>query len=309
MFNLPSPIQKIDLGVLNDRGVELWVKRDDLIHSEVSGNKWRKLKFAFEKAKKEQLSPIISFGGAFSNHLAALASAGMLFDIPTIGIIRGEERSRGNPTLIAAKNNGMELRFVSRSEYRDKGVLIDQLQQEFIEALIVPEGGADVLGVMGCTEILKEVEGHFDLICAACGTGTTLAGLALSASPGQKVLGFTAMKQGVQLVDRVDELMDRTIEVGFDLVHTHPYDLATTYHFGGFAKVNDELIGFMRDFSKRNGFYLDPVYTGKMFFGLFDMIDRGFFRSKTKILAIHSGGIQGLEGMLHRGINIYPQAK
>lgn len=309
MFKLPSPIQQVELGILSEKSVELWVKRDDLIHPEVSGNKWRKLKYGFEKAKKEQLSPIISFGGAFSNHLAALAAAGMLFNIPTIGIVRGEDGSQNNPTLKAAKENDMELRFVSRSQYREKDILIKELNKEFSNALIIPEGGADVLGVLGCTEILKEVDEHFDVICAACGTGTTLAGLALSASTDQNILGFTAMKQGVQLVDRVDELIDLTIEAGFDRIHTHPYELATAYHFSGFAKMNDELVEFMRNFTKLNGFYLDPVYTAKMFFGLFDMIKRGMFQPNTKILAIHSGGLQGLAGMLHRGINIYPIVK
>jgi len=309
MFKLPSPIQQVELGILSEKGVELWVKRDDLIHPEVSGNKWRKLKFSFEKSKREQLSPIISFGGAFSNHLAALAAAGKLFNFPTIGLVRGEESSQNNPTLKAAKEKGMELRFVSRSQYREKDILIKELKKEFRNALIIPEGGADVLGVLGCTEILKEVNEHFDVICAACGTGTTLAGLALSASDDQNVLGFTAMKQGLQLVDRVDELMDRTIKAGFDRIHTHPYELATAYHFDGFAKVNDELVEFMRNFTKLNGFYLDPVYTAKMFFGLFDMIERDMFPPGTKILVIHSGGLQGLAGMLHRGINIYPEVK
>lgn len=304
MFNLPSPVQRVALGELERFGLELWVKRDDLIHPEISGNKWRKLKYYFEVAKMEQHELLVSFGGAFSNHLAALAAAGQAFDIPTLGIVRGEDDPT-NPTLNQLRKNDMELRFVTRTAYRNKAKLEAELQFEFPNALVVPEGGAGAFGVKGCTEILAEVKEEFDVVCVACGTGTTLAGLAISAKAEQQVLGFPAMKQGIQLIDRTDVLLDEAIASGMARTHTHPYTLATEYHFDGFAKINNEQVAFMRTFTEKNGFQLDPVYTGKLFFGLFDMIGNGFFAPGTKVLAIHSGGLQGLGGMKHKGVSIY----
>lgn len=305
MFDLPSPIQRVALGALEEHGIELWVKRDDLIHAEISGNKWRKLKYNVQAVKKHGHDLIISFGGAYSNHLSALAAAGAAFGLSTLGVVRGED-DQSNPTLSRIRELGMELRFATRSAYREMKGLQAQLQAEFPKALLVPEGGANALGVKGCTEILPEVKEEFEVVCCACGTGTTLAGLALSATAEQQVLGFTPMKHGVQLIKRTDQLMDVAIASGIGRTHNHAYTLVTPYHFGGFAKINAELVTFMREFTQNNGFQLDPVYTGKLLFGLFDMIGKRFFKEGTRILTVHSGGLQGLAGMGQRVMDIYP---
>ena len=289
IFNLEKSInQRVFLS--EDLGLELYIKRDDLIHSEISGNKYRKLKYNIIEAQKLGFETLLTFGGAFSNHIAATASVGKEFGFKTIGIIRGEElydKVEANPTLKFAKTCGMQFKFVSRSDYREKTTesFINNLKGEFGEFYHVPEGGTNTLAIRGCEEILSETDKEFDFICSSVGTGGTISGLINCSKPSQQVLGFPALKG--------DFLKNEIVK----FAHQSNWQLVTNYHFDGYAKVAKELIDFINKFKEDTNIPLDPVYTGKMMFGIFDLIDKGFFPIGSKILAIHTGGLQGIEGM------------
>lgn len=306
MFKENSPIQKVTHPDLLDIGVDLWLKRDDLIHEEVSGNKWRKLKHYVEKVKGRD--GLVTFGGAFSNHIAATASVGKILGIKTTGIIRGDElHSKSNKTLEKAHLEGMELIFVSREEYGFKNQLAyhKQIKAEFGDVVIVPEGGAGYEGMVGATEIIK---GHddFDVFSVSCGTGTTLAGMLLSLKSHQHVLGFPALKGGF-MRDEVNQLVNQYFmspEICQD--YSNEFSIVDAYHFGGYAKVNHELVDFLRSYYKHTGVKLDPVYSGKMMYGLFAYLKSNKKYFDQKILAIHTGGMQGLNGIEERlGYNIF----
>ena len=273
------------------RGIELWIKREDLLHPEVSGNKFRKLKYNLLQAKKGQFQTIVTFGGAHSNHIAATAAAGKMLGFETIGIIRGEEladaEENWSPTLKYAASCGMKFDFISRADYKrkDSEEFIDLLKNRFKDFYLVPEGGTNELAIMGCEEILSDKDKEFNFICSSVGTGGTLAGLINSADDDQKVIGFSSLKS--------DYLIDEVA----GLVKKKNWEIKINYHFGGYAKMNAELIDFMNDFSKKYKIILDPVYTGKLVFGIFDLIKQGYFPDNSKILAIHTGGLQGIEGM------------
>lgn len=270
--------------------VELFLKREDLIHPFISGNKYRKLKYNLQEAKRIGINTILSFGGAFSNHIAAVAYAGKEFGFNTIGIIRGEElinKVNANPTLLFAKNCGMKLKFVSRNDYREKTSewFIDKLKEELGVFYLIPEGGTNVLAIKGCEEILTNADRKFDFICCSVGTGGTISGLINCLKPGQQVLGFPALKGDFLKKEIV------TFAKGSN------WRLITDYHFEGYAKVSIELIDFINGFKQETGIQLDPIYTGKMMFGIFDLIEKGYFKAESKILSIHTGGLQGIEGM------------
>lgn len=272
------------------QGVELWLKREDLIHPTVSGNKFRKLKYNLEAAKSNACKTLVTFGGAFSNHIAAVAAAGELYHFKTVGIIRGEELETNiqcNPTLQFAKNKGMAFQFVSRSAYRQKAeaAFITNLKNQYPNCYMLPEGGTNELAIKGCEEILSEQDSTFDVICCAVGTGGTIAGLINSAQSHQKILGFPALK-GNFLTDEIRKFAKR-----------NNWQLVNDYHFGGYAKINRDLIAFINNSYQNYGLKLDPIYTGKMIYGIMDLIDRGYFNPNTKILAIHTGGLQGISGM------------
>jgi 1-aminocyclopropane-1-carboxylate deaminase len=282
------PIQEVSLDFETD--VRLFVKREDLIHPFVSGNKFRKLKYNLAQAKTEQQDIILTFGGAYSNHIAAVASAGKLHGFQTIGIIRGEElvqKVAHNPTLRFAVENGMRLKFVSRQAYREKTseTFLTQLKDEFGRFYTVPEGGTNHLAVKGCAEIIMENEQAFDTICCAVGTGGTIAGISQGAYPHQQILGFPALK-GDFLAKEIAQYTQKDNWI-----------LVTEYHFGGYGKVSNELIAFINQFKQQTEIPLDPIYTGKMLFGIIDLIKNGHFDKQNRILAIHSGGLQGIEGM------------
>ncbi len=289
IFSLEKSVnQKIVLP--EELGIELYIKRDDLIHPDISGNKYRKLKYNLLDAKTEGFETLLTFGGAYSNHISALAYAGKEFGFKTIGIIRGEElfdKIEDNPTLKFAKDCGMQFKFVSRSEYREKTtkLFIDNLNKEFGKFYLVPEGGTNDLAIKGCEEILSKTDSNFDYICCPVGTGGTISGLINSSKPCQQVLGFPALKG--------DFLKNEIIK----FAKQSNWQLVTDYHFGGYGKVNKELIDFINKFKKDTNIPLDPVYTGKMMFGIFDLIEKGFFPEESKILAIHTGGLQGVNGM------------
>ncbi|MFK7747790.1 MAG: 1-aminocyclopropane-1-carboxylate deaminase/D-cysteine desulfhydrase, partial [Kordia sp.] len=259
-------------------------------HPFVSGNKFRKLKYNLAEAKKEKHDTLLTFGGAFSNHIAAVAAAGKAYGFKTIGIIRGEELASkidSNPTLRFAVENGMKLKFVTRETYREKTskTFLTQLTTEFGRFYNIPEGGTNNLAVKGCAEIITQNEQNFDTICCAVGTGGTIAGICNGAHQYQQILGFPALK-GDFLQKEISQFTTKD-----------NWKLMIDYHFGGYGKVSEELIVFMNQFKQQTNIPLDPIYTGKMLFGIIDLIKKGHFAKQNRILAIHTGGLQGIAGM------------
>lgn len=273
--------------------VSLFVKREDLIHPVVSGNKYRKLKYNLIEAERQGEKTLLTFGGAFSNHIAAVASAGKAFNFKTVGIIRGEElasKVSTNPTLRYAEACGMRLKFVTREEYRNKEDpdFIENLLGQFGKFYLIPEGGTNAIAVKGCEEILNDIDKGFDYIGCSVGTGGTISGIINSASPRQKVLGFPALK---------GDFLSKEIAKFAKCYGFNSWDLISDYHFGGYGKVTDALITFINNFKQHHQIPLDPIYTGKMMFGIMDLIEEGYFPKNSKILAVHTGGLQGIEGM------------
>lgn len=270
--------------------ISVSIRREDLIHPFISGNKLRKLKYNLAQAKAENHNTLLTFGGAFSNHIAATAYAGKEYGFKTIGIIRGEElesKIDENPTLKFAHESGMQFKFVTREMYRQKteAYFIEDLKYEFGNFYCVPEGGTNDLAVQGCEEILSQKDSEYDFVCCSVGTGGTISGLINSSLPHQKILGFPALK-GDFLNDEICKF-----------VQNQNWELITDYHFGGYGKVNLELITFINQFYRENQIPLDPIYTGKMVFGILDLINKNYFPEHSKILLIHTGGIQGIAGM------------
>lgn len=270
--------------------ISIYIRREDLIHPFISGNKFRKLKYNLLQAKAENHDTLLTFGGAFSNHIAALAYAGKEQGFKTIGIIRGDElesKITENPTLRFAQECGMQFKFVTREDYRHKTEteFIKNLKQEFGNFYLVPEGGTNEFAVKGCEEILTDEDAEFDFVCCAVGTGGTISGIINSILPHQKVLGFPALKG-----DFLNEEICK-------FARNDNWELITAYHFGGYGKVNPELIAFINRFYVENSIPLDPIYTGKMVFGVMDLIKKNYFPENSKILLIHTGGIQGIAGM------------
>ena len=268
---------------INYTTYELSVLRLDLIHPEISGNKWFKLKYNLQQAKAEGKNTIITFGGAFSNHIAATAYACKEARVNSIGIIRGEESSQNNPTLLTAKKNGMNLRFVSREEYKLKNnkEYIRNLQIEYQNSYIIPEGGDNEYGQKGCEEILSSETNNFDLIFCAYGTGTTFKGLAHALQAHQQLIGVNVLKYEAE-------------------THLSNTTILNTYHFGGYAKHTKELLDFKIWFEEKFTITLDYVYTAKLFYAVFDMIKQNKIDKSKKILIIHSGGLQGNTGYENR---------
>ena len=280
--------QKISISFPHNISVE--IKREDLLHPFISGNKFRKLKYNILEAQKLEKKTLLTFGGAFSNHIAAVAAAGEKYGFETIGIIRGEElidKIDGNPTLTFAQTHGMKFEFWTRTDYRNKEDenLISNLREKYGDFYLIPEGGTNSLAVKGCEEILTDEDAKFDYICCAVGTGGTISGLINSILPHQQVLGFPAVRQ-----ENLGELIDGN-------VNNKKWNLISDYHFGGYAKINEELVNFINDFKVQTTIQLDPVYTAKMVFGVVDLITNNYFPENSKILIIHTGGLQGISGM------------
>ena len=275
--------------LLTQKKIELWVKRDDLIHPIISGNKWRKLKYILDDILSQSYQSVISMGGAYSNHLHALAYVGKELNLKTKGFIRGERPASLNPTLQDIIGWRMELTFVSRSEYRQLRTLksCDELPNIQKSEYWLPEGGSTMLALEGVGEMLDEIDMEFDTLCVPCGTATTLAGLISSASTPKQVIGFSALKGANFLIEDVNLMLsNRSVECPH-------WFIQLDYHFGGFAKLSDELLSFIQDFKKQQDIELDPIYTGKMLYGLFDLIGQDFFKQGQRIVAIHTGGLQG----------------
>ncbi len=280
--------QHIAIDFPND--ISLTIKREDLIHPFVSGNKFRKLKYNLLQAKAENKETLLTFGGAFSNHIAAVAYAGKEQGFKTIGIIRGDElqdKIEENPTLKFAQENGMRFEFISREEYRlkNENSFIENLKNKYGDFYLVPEGGTNELAVKGCEEILTDEDSVFNYVCCAVGTGGTISGLINNSKENQKILGFPALK---------DDFLNDEIRI---FAKKDNWNLISDYHFGGYGKINLELIEFINAFFEENKVPLDPIYTGKMVFGVIDLISKNYFPAHSKILLIHTGGLQGIEGM------------
>ena len=291
LFNETSRTEQVPIHFKN--GIEVYMKREDEIHPFVSGNKFRKLKYNIHQANNLGLNSIVSFGGAFSNHIAAVASIGKLAGFETIGVIRGEELEKKwteNPTLSFAVSCGMQLKFVSREVYRRKHEqkVLNGLAIDSSKCLVIPEGGTNALAIKGCEEILTPEDAAYHVICCSVGTGGTISGLINSKFSGQRVLGFPALK-GSFLRNEILKFATQS-----------DWQLNSDYHFGGYAKVTDQLVSFINTFKAETGIPLDPIYTGKMMFGICDLNDRDFFPKDSKILAIHTGGLQGIVGMNQR---------
>ncbi|NIJ44159.1 1-aminocyclopropane-1-carboxylate deaminase [Wenyingzhuangia heitensis] len=286
---------QIILPLLQKQEVELYVKREDLLHPFISGNKFRKLTYNLQEAKKQKKEYLLTFGGAYSNHILATAAAGKEFGFKTVGVIRGEELEidlqktfSKNATLKKASEFGMEFLFVSRSEYNQKKEItfLDKLQIKYPNSYLVPEGGTNSLAIKGCEEILTTNDTRFTHICCAMGTGGTVTGLINSSLKHQNILVFPSLK-GNWVADEINSLKP----------NKKNWKVILDYHFGGYGKVSDELITFINQFKKQTSIPLDPIYTGKMMFGLLDMVQQTQFKKGSKILAIHTGGLQGIEGM------------
>lgn len=274
------PITEIPL----NKNIRLFLKREDLIHPEISGNKYWKLFYNVQNyLDKEPTNPhIITFGGAFSNHIFAVSA----LKIQTLGIIRGDELAetwQQNPTLKRANQNGMQFRFVSRTDYRNKEELTENLQREFPEALIIPEGGTNFLAVEGIRFMLNEETKEFNYLCCAVGTGGTLAGTSKFAEQNQKVLGFKAVKD-----DSLESnILQLSGQKNFELIDASD---------SGYGKITDEDIEFINDFYAKFNIPLDPIYTGKMMRKIFELIDENYFPENSKILTFHTGGLQSIAG-------------
>ena len=301
-----SPLIEIQDPVLRDKAVRLWIKRDDLLKEDEDlaycGNKWRKLKYNLLQAKAEGYNnTLLTFGGAYSNHIAAVASAGRLQKLKTIGVIRGERIEPLNPTLEFAEHSGMHLEFVSRTVYRTKETppFLSQLSDQFGDFFLLPEGGSNLLALRGAAElgdeIIRQSGVHSpDYVCVSCGTGGTLAGLIMGSHPNSAMIGFSVLK-GDFMAGEVSQLLESAEYSGL-----HKWQVNNQYHFGGYARFNEELLDFIHWFGENKGIPLDPIYTGKMMYGVWDLIKNGKFPPGSKVVAIHTGGLQGIAGFNER---------
>ncbi len=283
-----SPVHQINDKLFDEQGLTVFIKRDDLIHPIISGNKWRKLKYILKKAQAENKTHLVTFGGAYSNHLLALAAAAAKFGFTSTGIVRGEPVD--NDTLFLCRLHGMELLFTDRDSYHDKQALFEKHFGGTPNAFFVDEGGAGPEGAKGCSELVDELTQQYDHIFCACGTGTTAAGIINGLQQHKLNTQFNAvpvLKNGSFMADEINNL----------LIHTVNYKLHTNYHFGGYGKTTPELIAFIKKFTASTGILIEPVYTGKMLYAIYDMAAKKYFKRGSKILAIHSGGIWGLLGM------------
>lgn len=284
-LRLPSPVQELHDDVLTEHGVRLLLKRDDLIHPELPGNKWRKLQRNLEVAAEHGHRTLLTFGGAYSNHIRAVAAAGFYFGFSTIGVIRGEEHLPLNPSLAYAASRGMRLTYLDRAAYREKTspAVIERLRDQYGEFYLVPEGGSNEHGVRGCLELPGELDVAFDVICCACGTGGTLAGIAAGLRDGQQAVGFAALKGGF-LNAEVAGLQRRAFGAA-----SGNWWIEEGFHFGGFARRTPELDRFIQRVRQQHGLELDWVYVAKMLSGVYALTRRGDFAPGSTVVAVITG--------------------
>jgi 1-aminocyclopropane-1-carboxylate deaminase len=291
------PLQPVNDTITKNTGIHLFVLRTDLNHPHISGNKLFKLKYNLIEAKKQEKKTLLTFGGAFSNHIAATAASGKEYGFKTIGIIRGDKHQELNPTLKFATNCRMHLHYVSRTLYQNKKELYQYINQQFSKHnfYLIPEGGSNEAGVLGCKEIIKNIPVNFDHICCPCGTGATLSGILLSLKKNQKVIGFQVLKAENYIQHEVTKWL-----TNFNHSLQNNWIINEDHHFGGYAKIKPELIDFIDRFEKENNIPLDKIYTGKMMFGIYHLIESGYFKKGEIIIAIHTGGLQGNAGFLNK---------
>lgn len=283
-MQLPSPIHQISY-----KGKSLFIKRDDLIDPFISGNKWRKLKYILQDAASKSKKHLVTFGGAYSNHLLATAAAAAKYQLKATAFVRGEEVN--NEMLTLCKIFGLELRFTDRESYKDKSDLFKKHYGSDTNAYFIDEGGASDEATIGCAEIIEELAQPFDHIFCAAGTGTTAAGLL----KGINQHGLSTQLHVIPVLKGGDFIRDEIAHYEQNIANLH---LHTNYHFGGYAKTNDQLISFIRDFSSKTGILIDPIYTGKMFYAINDLIEKNEIPRKARILAIHTGGLFGILGKM-----------
>ena len=293
--------------LFDEQNIQVFMQREDLIHPIISGNKWRKLRYNIDKALQLNKRAILTFGGIHSNHLHATAEACKQANLECIGIVRGEDIH--SKTLEDCTQAGMQLHFVSREEYRlheDKEYL-NHLYEKFDYPFIIPQGGDNFYGTLGCSEILKATTIDPDFIFVASGTGNTASGLLVSLQQHQKLFAITALK-GDFILDEIKKSTQRFFQ-NEEVTNEYMQQISTlnNYHFGGFAKYKDELLSFMRNFYEQHKIQLDPIYTGKMMFALYDQVKQNNIPKNSTILAIHTGGLQGITGFEKRyKLKLYP---
>lgn len=291
-IQVPTPLERLSHPLLKEKKVTLYVKRDDLTHPLVMGNKWRKLKYNLEEARNQRKKQLVTLGGAYSNHIAATAAAAKIFGFGSVGIIRGDElNENSNPTLKMASKNGMKLVFVSRSTYKRFRNAPEQISEIYRDSYFLPEGGTNQLAMKGCEEILDEIHIKFDYLACSIGTGGTFCGLANSIPSEVKLLGFSALK-GSFMQSEIQKLM------GEHTFLSGNYEVNTSFHFGGYGKTTPELIDFIAWFKKTFCIQLDPIYTGKTFFGVWNMLKNGKFEKSSVLVLLHTGGLQGNLGLV-----------
>jgi 1-aminocyclopropane-1-carboxylate deaminase len=299
-MTLPSQLQAIKHPLFSQHNLSVMIKRDDLIHPIISGNKWRKLKYNIEAVKKSTHQGIISFGGAYSNHIHALAYACHLQDIKAIGIIRGESHYADNFTLKWTQHWGMKLHFVDRKTYRlrHNADYLNQLADQYPDYFIVPEGGSNKLALQGVAEVIKELDQQttYDTLITPVGSGGTLAGLVAADNKQHNILGIAVLKQSEYLLTEIKKLLPPVAK------HFNNWQLLEEFHRGGYAKFSQQDCQRIIEFSAITGIRFEPVYSGKMILALLDLIEQGYFKANERIVLLHTGGLQGLGGMAERGI-------
>ena len=296
LIPLPISIQPIFHPILVAKSIEFAVMRLDLIHEGVSGNKFFKLQYNLAQAKLEKKTTLLTFGGAYSNHIYATAEAAKATGLGSIGMVRGEPTSPLNPTLAHAQSLGMKLIFIDRATYRAKTSpsFLADLKAKLGDFYLIPEGGTNELAIKGTSEILDQSTHKYTHIGASIGTGGTFAGLAASLLPSQHLIGFSSLK-GDFIHSEIDLLLSKN-----NINPKGILGINTSYHFGGYGKYTSELVGFIWDFYQNFGIVTDPIYTGKLAFGIWDMIQKDEFPPSSKVLLIHSGGLQGNAGFTER---------
>lgn len=279
-----SALQEIKDPLFQEKGVQVWMKRDDLLHPLISGNKWRKLKYNLREAKEKNVQAVLSFGGAYSNHIHALAAAAKEYGLKSIGLIRGEELSINNNTLKDAADWGMEIHFIPREAYRTKEEeILQPYYKAYSHLMVIPEGGSNALAIKGVAEIIVELDLPFTTICTPSGTGATAAGLITGTPASSRVLAFSALK---------GDFLKKDIAALLPQPYSH-WELNNDYTFGGYAKMDQSLFDFILSFQKQHNILLDPIYNSKMMYGIYDLVRKDYFKPGEVIVALHTGGLQG----------------
>ena len=303
MFKAMSPLQRIHHPLFEKYQLNIHVKRDDLLHGIISGNKWRKLKYNLEQLKQSHYKGALTFGGSYSNHIHAFAYACMQHNTPCIGVIRGEEAYANNFTLRWARHWGMKCHFVDRKTYRRRfeADFISELAKQYPDYFIIPEGGSNDLAIPGVAEVITELnqQTEFDIVMTPVGSGGTLAGLisgdTIDNCKQHKVLGVAVLKEAEYLIEEVKSLLTPEGSTHKD------WQLLTQFHRGGYGKFSASDAQRIIAFNQQTGVTFEPVYSGKMILALLDLIEQGYFKAHERIVLLHTGGLQGLGGMLEQG--------